>query len=275
MMAYCPVAHVKFLKQEVRRMSIHLKQKYLIRLSVAIILVIALGGVSSCGTASNNAPDRPVVSMVEIESARKCEGIGAATLKGPKSAEVLSHQTWTIVYTAGKTGIRPGGGIRVALRHMNHLWSTVQNEDLRSVGYLSVISSNDIPISVSVECGNWSKRFMGPYFPWQNIVEVIIGKPGLKAGQTVDIVYGDKSGGSPGFKVQPFDEPSYVFKLYVDSLGKGEYLPLANNPAVEIVAAESHKLTVLMPSDAVVGKPTWCVVRAEHEKKYGKPAEKK
>jgi hypothetical protein len=153
---------------------------------------------------------------------------------------------------------------------MNHLWTTVQNEDPNSPGYLSTRSSNDIPISVSVECNNWSKRFMGPYFPWQNIVEVIVGKPGLRPGQTVEIIYGDKSGGSPGLKVQPFDEPSYVFKLYVDLLGKGEYLPLANNPAVEIVAAEAHKLTVLMPSDAVVGRPTWCVVRAED--RYGNPA---
>jgi hypothetical protein len=264
------VAQVKCLKQEVRRMSIHLKQKYLLRLSVAIILVIALGGVSSCGISFNDAPHRPVVSAIEKDSARKYQGIGIATLKGPKTAEVLSHQTWTIVYTAGKTEIRPGGGIRVALRHMNHLWSTVQNEDPNSVGYLSARASNNIPISVSVECSNWSKRFMGQYFPWQNIVEVIVGKPGLKAGQTVEIVYGDKSGSSPGFKVQPFDEPSYVFKLYVDPLGKGEYLPLANNPAVEIVAAEPHKLTVLMPSDALVGKPTWCIVRAED--RFGNPS---
>jgi hypothetical protein len=153
---------------------------------------------------------------------------------------------------------------------MNHLWSTVQNEDPNSAGYLSARTANDIPISVLVECNNWSRRFMGPYFPWQNIVEVIVGEPGLKAGQTVEIIYGDKSGGSPGLKVQPFDEPSYVFKIYVDSFGKGDYLSLANNPAVEIVAAQARKLTMLMPSDAVVGKPTWCIVRAED--RFGNPA---
>ena len=251
-------------------MKANIKRKYLTSLSTAVILVIVLGGVSACAAATNEASERPVVSVVETESARVFEGLGTAMLEGPKIAEVHSHQTWTIVYTAGKTGIRPGGGIRVALRHMNHLWSPVQNEDPKSAGYLSARASNDIPISVSVECDNWSKRFMGPYFPWQNIVEVIVGKPGLKTGQTLEIVYGDKSGGSPGFKVQPFDEPSYVFKLYVDPFGEGKYLPLTNNPAVKIVAAEPHKLTVLMPSDAVIGKPTWCVVRAEDL--FGNPA---
>ena len=269
-MAYCQLTQLKSLKYEVRRMKTHVKQGYLTRLSVSIIFVTALGSVSCCGTASNDVTNRPVVSTFETDSAWKYEGIGKAALKGPKTAVVLSHQTWTIIYTAGKAGIRPGGGIRVALRHMNHLWSTVQNEDPKSAGYLSARASNEIPISVSVECNNWSKRFMGPYFPWQNIVEVIVGKPGLKAGQTVEITYGDKSGGSPGFRVQPFDEPSYVFKLYVDPLGKGQYMPLADNPSVQIVAAQAHKLTVLMPSDAVLGKPAWCVVRAED--RFGNPA---
>jgi hypothetical protein len=263
------MADIKLLEHEVRRMNVHVYHKYLTRFSIVTVLVIALGIISACATAANDTPDRPLALTIGTEFVRECEGIGTATLKGPKAAEVLSHQTWTIVYTAGKKGIRPGGGIRVALRHMNHLWSPVQNEDPKSAGYLSARASNDIPISVSVECDNWSKRFMGQYFPWQNIVEVIVGEPGLKAGQTVEIVYGDKSGGSLGFKVQPFDEPSYVFKLYVDPLGKGEYLPLTNNPVVEIVAAEPHKLTVLMPSDAVAGKPTWCLVRVED--RFGNP----
>jgi hypothetical protein len=191
MMAYCQAAQVKSLKYDVRRMKVHVKHKYLIRLSVAIILVVVLDGVHGCKTASDDAFHRSVVSTVETESARKFEGIGTAMLEGPKTAKVLSHQIWTVVYTAGKTGIRSGGGIRVALRHMNYLWSTVQNEDPKSAGYLSARASNDIPISVSVECDNWSKRFMGPYFPWQNIVEVIVGEPGLKTGQTVEIVYGE------------------------------------------------------------------------------------
>ena len=56
----------------------------------------------------------------------------------------------------------------------------------------------------------------------------------------------------------------------MDTLGSGEYLPLIDNPAVELVAAEPQKLTVLMPSNAVSGEPTWCVVRAEDS--FGNPA---
>ena len=35
-------------------------------------------------------------------------GVGTARLEGPASVEVCTHQTWTLVYTAGETGVRPG-----------------------------------------------------------------------------------------------------------------------------------------------------------------------
>ncbi|MFB0555409.1 MAG: DUF3604 domain-containing protein [Phycisphaerae bacterium] len=201
----------------------------------------------------------------EEESVEKGEtiGVGSARLEGPKTAEVFTYQTWTIVYTAGKVGIKPGGGIRIGIRHMCHLWSTVQEDDPKLPGYLTVKSTDNVPVSISVECRNWSKRFSGQYFPWQNIVEVVVGKDGMKPGQTIRVTYGDKTEDSPGFQVQPFDESHFIFKVYVDALGNNEYLPLAESPAVKIAAGRPNKLTALIPSNAVVGKTTWCVIRAE------------
>jgi hypothetical protein len=208
----------------------------------------------------------------EVEAVEKGEtiGIGSAQLEGLKTPEVFTYQTWIIVYTTGKVGIKPGGGIRIGIRHMCHLWSTVQKDNPKLPGYLTVKTTDNLPVNVSVECRNWSKKFSGQYFPWQNIVEVIVGEPGLEAGQAIRITYGDKTGGSPGFQVQPFDESSFVFKLYVDAFGNNEYLPLVENPAVKIVSGRPDKLTVLMPSDALVGIPTWCVIRAED--RFGNPA---
>ncbi|HUT92413.1 MAG TPA: DUF3604 domain-containing protein [Thermoguttaceae bacterium] len=193
-------------------------------------------------------------------------GIGSAVLEGPKSVEVLSHQTWTLVYTAGKAGIEPGGGIRIGMRHLCQ-WSPPQTEDPNGVGYLTVKTSNDAPVKVSVDL---RRRFFLPYFAWHNMVEVILPEQGLPAGQTIRLTYGDRAQGSPGIRVQPFDEPRFVFKVYVDAPGGGDYLPLAESPAVEVVAAEPCRLAVVMPSDAVAGEPTRCLVRAED--RYGNPA---
>jgi len=202
----------------------------------------------------------------EAVAAGRKLGVGSAVLEGPKSAEVLSHQTWTLVYTAGKAGIAPGGGIRIGMRHLCQ-WSPPQTEDPQGVGYLTVTASNGAPVKVSVD---FRRRFFLPYFAWHNMVEVILPERGLAPGETIRLTYGDRSGGSPGIRVQPFDEARFVFKVYVDAPGRGEYLPLADSPAIEIVAAEPYRLAVVMPSDAVAGRPTWCLARAED--RYGNPA---
>ena len=193
--------------------------------------------------------------------------IGSTRLEGPGQVEVLTYQTWTLVYTAGKAGIRPGGGIRIAMRHVPR-WTAPQNDDPKADGYLTVSAAGDRPVQTVL--GHDSKQFFSQYFPWQNIVEVTLPENGLGTGETIRITYGDRSGGSPGIRIQPFDESSFVFKVYVDALGNGDYLPMIDNPSIEIVPAEPHRLTVVMPSDAIAGKPVWCVVRAED--RYGNPA---
>src|SRR3990170_4219931 len=147
--------------------------------------------------------------------------IGSATLEGPKSAEVMSHQSWTLLYTAGKAGIRPGGGIRIGMRHLVQ-WSPPQTQDPKGEGYLTAHASGDVPVKVSIDSG---RRFFLEYFAWQNMVEVILPERGLAPGEKIAITYGDRSEGSPGTRVQPFDESRFVFKVYVDALGQDKYLP--------------------------------------------------
>jgi hypothetical protein len=60
-----------------------------------------------------------------------------------------------------------------------------------------------------------------------------------------------------------------MFKCFVDVRGRGEYLPVEESPTVSVVAADPYRLKVVMPSDAVAGAPTWCLVRAED--RFGNP----
>ena len=207
----------------------------------------------------------PYSNETEAVAAGERLGIGSATIEGPKAAEVMSHGTWTLVYRAGKAGTKPGGGIRIGMRHLVQ-WSPPQTKNPRAAGYLTVKA----PEGVTPKVATGGSRFFRQYFAWQNMVEATLPKQGLEAGQTLRLTYGDRSGGSPGMRVQPFDEKRFVFKVYVDVLGKGEYLPLAESPSIEVVASAPHRLSVAMPSDAVAGEPTWCLVRAED--RYGNPA---
>jgi uncharacterized protein DUF3604 len=193
-------------------------------------------------------------------------GIGSAVLEGPEKVEVLSHQTFTLVYTAGKVGVKPGGGIRIGLRHLSQ-WSLPQTKDPEAESYLAVKTERDQPVEIVVD---FRRRYFHQYFAWHNMVEVVLPETGLAPGETLKITFGDTAGGSPGIRVQPFDESCFVFKIYVDAKGGGDYLPLTESPAIEVVAAEPYRLRMVMPSDAVADKPTWCIVRAED--RYGNPA---
>jgi hypothetical protein len=210
----------------------------------------------------------PYQNDMEAAAAGQQLGIGRAVLEGPKSAEVMSHQTWTLVYTVGEAGIQPGGGLRIGMRHLVQ-WSSPQIDKPEAEGYLTARSDPGVPLKVYIEFGTF-KRFFQRYHPWQNMVEVTLPEKGLEEGDKIRITFGDRTGGSPGMRVQPFDESPFVFKVYVDPRGEDDYFPLMENPSVEIVAAAAYRLGIVMPSDAVVGEPVWCIVRAED--RYGNPA---
>ena len=242
------------------------RRRFLARAALAPILWEA--GVASTGLVQGETAICRTLATV-LEKGRKI-GIGSARIEGPKEAEVRTHGTWTLVYTAGKAGIRPGGGLRVGVRHGNSWWTTIQNAEPAEDGYLSVTAPEKVPIQVFVECKNWSKRFFNAYFPVQNIVEVVMDEPGLRPGETIRINYGDTSAGSKGMLLQPFNEENFLFATFVDALGDQKYLPLENSPGIRILAGQPEKLAIIAKSNAVCGSPSVVTVRAED--RFGNPA---
>lgn len=233
-------------------------------LAIALIAVTAAASFA-CGDESHlPAPYR---TETEAVADGLKLGIGSAVVEGPATVEVATDQSWTLVYTAGKAGVRPGGGVRIGMRHVLN-WTRPQTDEPKARGYFTVETPDGQP--AKIDTGKPPSRFFGQYFAWQNMVEVILPERGMRPGETLRMTYGDLSAGSPGVRIQPFDETRFVFKVYVDATGDDGYLPLADNPAIEIIAAPATRLAAVMPSDAIEGKPTWCLVRAED--RYGNPA---
>ena len=212
-------------------------------------------------------PHAPFSDENEAVAAGKALGIGSALLEGPSTIEARSVQSFTLVYTAGKAGIRKGGGIRVALRHLLD-FSHPQLDDPKGDGYVTVEATDNKDLDVHIEPQFGGKLF-NQTFPWQNVLEISLPEQPLKAGEEIRVRYGDRRQGSRGMLVQSFDEPEFGFKVYVDALANDQYLPIENFPSVEVVAASPNVINLVMPSDAVVGKPTWVIVRAEDT--YGNP----
>ncbi len=221
------------------------------------------------GNAVGGSLRRLVPNRQERQAAEKArqQGAGTVALKGPETVEAYSRQTWTLVYTADAGGIKPGGGLRIGLRHLQNWHAEMpQTRDPHGGGYLSAAADGGVPVDVSVPGGKLNSQ----YFAWQNLVQATVRSPGLKPGEQLRVTFGDRSQGGRGWRVQPFDESHYGFKCYVDVTGDGEFLPIEESPTIEITAAAPTKLTVLAPSDAVAGEACWCLVRAED--RFGNPA---
>lgn len=237
---------------------------------------ILTAGASPAVLLAQDVPDKPAAAQTrrmqfpEAFRLGRRIGIGTTVLEGPASAEVASLGTWTLVFTAGRAGVSPGGGVRIGLRHMNHLWTAIQNTDPKAEGFLSVQGPAHAPARVQVACSNWGK-FFNPYFPYQNIVEAIVGGSGLRPGDSIRVTFGDRSGGGPGMKLQPFSERQFRFMTYVDVWGNGGFLPVEESPTLAVSSGPAAKLTAIVPSDAVCGRPSWCAIRAED--RFGNAAE--
>jgi hypothetical protein len=243
-------------------MERHKSQSWPIRFTVVLAIL--------AGVMLGAREKEPRVYRDETEAVNEGRrlGIGWAALDGPRTVEVMSHHTWTLHYTTGKAGLKPEGGLRITMRHLQN-WSVPQTNKPADAGYLTARSSSGVSVIVQT-----AKKDLPPgmqYFPWQNMIQLKVPDPGLAPGETISVTYGDRSQGSPGMRVQPFDETHFVLKCYVDAVGDDEYLPLAEHPEIEVIAAKAERLSVIMPSDAQVGRPTWCIVRAED--RYGNPAD--
>lgn len=185
-------------------------------------------------------------------------------------------ETVEILYTAGKAGIKPGGGIRFTMMHL-HRWTPFQAEDPNTPGYISAKAPSGVKIKTKYFINRSWKEILSSYEwrlydPYYNYVEYIVEGRGLKPGETIHFVLGDKSKGSKGVFTQYFTEDKFVFETYIDPTGDGVFYPFADaeHPRVELINSDTYKINIVNPTNAIVGKPTWTIIRAED--KHGNPA---
>ncbi len=125
----------------------------------------------------------------------------------PKGAfEARSLQTFTLTYTVGRFGLDDSGGIRVVFRAMGDS-GRLQTTDPTAPNYVTATASNDSTLSVE-----YSRRGVSARPRWKALS---IGVSGgyLSEGDTITIVFGDTSHGSPGMQMQTFVEQGFEFKV--------------------------------------------------------------
>src|SRR6266404_861467 len=219
---------------------------------------------------SDTVPANPLAPFADHAGAIAAglsAGVGGATLIAPTVVEAGSFSEFHLVYVAGKSGIVVGGTLRVALRHVCQ-WSPPQTQDASLPGYTSVCASDGTSFSIAGwEDAPDTADVFHCMFPWQHVIDIKPLDRSLVEGDRVEIVYGDRTGGGPGARVQTFEEASFAFRVYVDPSGAGEFLPLDPDLGIAIVGGEAIRLVLLTPSSVRVGEPTRLLIRAED--RYG------
>ena len=154
--------------------------------------------------------------------------------------EARSLQTFTLTYTVGRYGIDDTGGIRVVFRFFGD-WGALQTDNPSGYNYVSATTSTGARIDLSYSA-------TGHQRPWFKGLTARLHGGYLREGDTITIVFGDTSGGSPGMQMQTFVESGFEFKVLADVCAVGHYVPLPQTPAVSIVPGPAALWRAVLPT---------------------------
>ncbi len=188
-----------------------------------------------------------------VELARR-QGVGTVVLAGPSVVDAASWQCFEFVYTVGKAGMAAGSAIRIAMRHVLP-WSPAQATRSDSPGFVRAFASTACPLDVIGWAENPRQQDLFlQHYPWQNIIQVIVGKE-MQPRDQIRVIYGDRSRGGPGTRVQMFSEDQFKFRVYVDAFGSDAFLPCDPDLSISVRSLRASRLSMVAPARASKQRP--------------------
>jgi hypothetical protein len=182
---------------------------------------------------------------------------GQATLDPNTDIIAGSIGTWILTIKIGKHGIDDGGHIKVAWRDVSD-WNPPQFHDKHALNYTTIETSGKAKL-------HYEFKGFGHIRPWRPCLTITVYDGYLAENDTITIVYGCTNFGSTGSMAQTFIEDTFEFRVLVDPFGTGQYFLIKGSPTLKIIAGEPRKLSVDLPSETTLEKPTWLSTRIEDE----------
>lgn len=174
-----------------------------------------------------------------------------------------SYQTFRLTYTAGRYGIDDSGSIKVAFRYASDQGKP-QFSDPAAPNYTTVVASN----GAVLDCRYDVKQNVRP---WDQVVYIKVVKNYLSEGESITITFGDRSGGSPGMRIQTFVERQFEFRVLADPIATYQYVLLPEQPTVEIVPGPPSRWVAVLPTLRRVGEAFTLKLRADDA--WGNPSD--
>ncbi len=176
--------------------------------------------------------------------------LGSVMLETDGPVHVGSWATIEQTYTVGETSLGPGSRVMVA-RQLQADGGRIQHADPQAPHYISARTSNPA-VRLGTTTVPWSGMHGGFRSP-SDMPTFQVEQGTLKTGDTLTLVYGDRRGGSQGWRQQTFATDESMLPIYVDLDGSGHFLT-PRWPSYEIVGNAVEGVTAVAPSIVEAGE---------------------
>ena len=186
--------------------------------------------------------------------------LGKAIIEPQQPVVAGSYTTITFAYTTGHP-IDDTGFVKIVFRHVGD-FGALQFDDPAAPNYCTVRTTGDCRIEP-----RWDPK--GHIRPWIRALFLQVKGGFLDEGDRITVVFGDTSGGSPGWQMQSFCEETFEFKTLVDPIATYQFRELPESPTLRIVPGRPTRSVCLAPSQVLVNEGFTYALKLED--RWGNP----
>ena len=177
----------------------------------------------------------------------------SATADAPLTA--WGHTTLRLRYVVGHHGLDDRGGLKIVLRfpYDGGDWPVTDPT-----------ATNYVRVTASRPCGFRSEyKAFGDARPWFRVFKLQVTGGCLAEGDTVELVIGDTSAGSPGMRVQSFCEDAWELRVMVDPCATGHFQEVPGSVAFAVIPGPAVTWRAVLPGRRPDGAASWLGLKAE------------
>ena len=187
--------------------------------------------------------------------------IGSVALTPDGPVEAGSYASFTLTFTAGRFGMDDTGSIRICTRQVSDVGKP-QFSAPAAPNYVTAEASNGAQLTLEFH----PKLTMRP---WSRTLTVTVARGFLAPGDTITVRLGDRSGGSPGLRMQTYCEERFHFLTLADVFATCNWAVLPDQPWVPVVPGPPVRRLAILPTRRAPGEEFALLLRADD--RWGNP----
>jgi hypothetical protein len=177
---------------------------------------------------------------VTPEEKAKMQSLAGRLELSPTDYVVGEKPTMTFTYFTGDFGLKKNGTLQLLTPI---IWSLPQSADPTADGY------------TVCELGDMGKLVIEEHIP-DNTLTITLARD-VNPGETITVIYGDKSGGGGGIRLTNFPWNDFSFPFIIDYDGTGKQIAkLLSNP-INIHAGKASRVRIFVPAAVRIMEQTW------------------